>query len=143
MQPPGRSAYTPGLFLNNFLLCSSHSLNDQQFFSCSPTKPSLSLMTSQLSFVPFLRNGFTNFYFATHLNNLQVFKITKHLKICVLTVISIRQVKSGRKLQAIRNDDPNSKQIGKPRSILISTSGRTGRTLDEWKGPQPRGHCWG
>lgn len=47
----------------------------------------------------------------------------------MLTVISIRQVKSGRKFQTIRNDDPNSKQIGKQRSVLISTSGWTGRTL--------------
>lgn len=47
----------------------------------------------------------------------------------MLTVISIRQVKSGRKFQTIRNDDPNSKQIGKQRSVFISTSGWTGRTL--------------
>lgn len=49
----------------------------------------------------------------------------------MLTVISLRQVKSGRKFQTIRNDDPNSKQIGKQRSVLVSTSGCTGRTLDD------------
>lgn len=72
--PPGRSGYTPCLFLNNFLLHSSHSLNDQQFFSCSPTTsiPSLSFMTSQLSFVPLLSISCTNFYIL--LNNLYCLK---------------------------------------------------------------------